>query len=281
LRNRAIILNMNEEKKISRKKALILVVCIGVLTFTAGYLLSDRLYVANTDLQEDCNVLAFSIKGYLSTYIPKQPVDQEVDVSSSEDIVDGILTAQNDPDIKAVMLLVDSPGGDGVAGEEVASALKSFDKPSVAVIRSIGASSAYWAATGADKIYASKISDVGSIGVTASYLDESNKNTKDGYTFIELSSAKYKDTGDPNKPLMQEEKEILLSDVRKAHKVFVEDVATNRGLELKVVESLANGLTYIGEDALKSGLIDEIGDITTATKYVEDQIGEKAEICWY
>ena len=272
---------MNEEKQIGRKKALILAICIGVLAFLTGSYFSDDIYIADTISQENCNILAFSIKGYLSTYMPKQPVDQEVDVSSSEDIVDGILTAQSDPDIKAVMLLIDSPGGDGVVGEEIARALKSFDKPSTAVIRSIGASSAYWASTGADKIYASKISDVGGIGVTASYLNESNKNAKDGYTFVELSSAKYKDAGDPNKPLTQEEREILLSDVRKVHKVFVEDVAMNRGLELKAVESLANGLTYIGEDALKYRLIDEIGDITTATRYLEDQIGEKAEFCWY
>ncbi|MDO8589974.1 MAG: signal peptide peptidase SppA [bacterium] len=272
---------MNEEKKISKKKVLILAVVIGVLAFLAGSYFSEETTITDSLQQDDCNVLAFSIKGYLSTYLPSQPEGQEVDVSSSEDIVYGILRAQNDPDIKAVMLSIDSPGGDGVAGEEIARALKSLDKPSVAVIRGIGASAAYWAATGADKIYASKISDVGGIGVTASYLNESNKNAKDGYTFVELSSAKYKDTGDPNKPLTQEEKEILLSDVRKAHNVFVKDVATNRGLELKAVESLANGLTYIGEDALKSGLIDEIGDITTATKYVEDQIGEKAEFCWY
>src|SRR3989344_4543944 len=225
---------MNEEKQISRKKVLILVICVGIVAFIGGYFFLDETDIVDTISQENCNVLAFSIKGYLSTYIPKQPVDQEVDVSSSEDIVDGILSAQSDPDIKAVMLLIDSHGG-----------------------------------------------DVGGIGVTASYLDESNKNTKEGYTFIELSSAKYKDTGDPNKPLMQEERNILLSDVRKAHKVFVEDVATNRGLELKAVDSLANGLTYIGEDALRSGLIDEIGNITTATKYLEDQIGEEVEICWY
>src|SRR3989344_6391890 len=272
---------MNEEKQISRKKALILVTSMGIAAFIGGYFFSDETDITSTISQEDCNVLAFSIKGYLSTYIPKQPVDQEVDVSSSEDIVDGIMTAQNDPDIKAVMLLVDSPGGDGVAGEEIASSLKNFDKPSVAVIRSIGASSAYWASTGADKIYASKISDVGGIGVTASYLDESNKNIKDGYTFVELSSAKYKDTGDPNKQLTQEERAILISDLRKVHTVFVQDVATNRNLEISEVEKLANGLTYVGTDALDYGLIDEIGDMTSATKYLEENIGEKVETCWY
>ena len=47
------------------------------------------------------------------------------------------------------------------------------------------------------------------------------------------------------------------------------------------VEKLANGLTYIGTDALSYGLIDAIGDMTSATKYLEEQIGEKVEFCWY
>jgi len=272
-----------EESKVSKKKALTFVVIVGVVAFVTGAFLygGDTGDILTSDTDDACNVLVFSVKGYLSTFLPKQPVDLEVDVSSSEDIVDTIFLAQNDPKIKAVMLSIDSHGGDGVAGEEIARALKSFDKPTVAVIRSIGASAAYWASTGADKIYASKISDVGGIGVTASYLDESNKNIKDGYTFVELSSAKYKDTGDPSKQLTQEERAILMSDLRKVHTVFVQDVATNRNLEISEVEKLANGLTYVGTDALDYGLIDEIGDMTSATKYLEEQIGEKVETCWY
>lgn len=274
---------MNENKNITKKKVAVLVTIIALVAFIAGaYLFSgDYEELAESTIPESCNVMVFSVKGYLSTYTPLQPAGEEVDVSSSEEIVDGILLAQDTPNIKAVILSVDSGGGDGVAGEEIAHALKSFDKPSVAVIRGLGASSAYWAATGADKIFASKISDVGSIGITASYLDESNKNAKEGYTYTELSSAKYKNVGDPGRPLTTEEKAIVMADLRKAHNVFVQDVASNRELEISAVEKLANGLTFIGEDALKNGLIDEIGDIITATKYVEEQIGEKAELCWY
>ena len=61
----------------------------------------------------------------------------------------------------------------------------------------------------------------------------------------------------------------------------MEQVATNRKLELAEVKKIANGLSCVGDDALKLGLIDEIGDLQTATKYIEDQIGAKADICWY
>lgn len=274
---------MNEEKKITKKKALILIISIGITAFIAGSFLSEgSLYnsdqITNSD---DCNVTAFSIKGYLSTYTVKRPDDEEVDVSSSEDIVSGILSAEDDPQTKAIMVLIDSGGGGGVAGEEIARTLKGLSKPNIAVIRSIGASAAYLAATGADKIYASKISDVGGIGVTQSYLDQTAKDTKDGYKYIELTSAKYKDLGDSSRPITSEEKDIVFADLKKVHNIFVEEVAQNRNLKIADVNEIANGLTFVGTDALKYGLIDEIGDIVSATKYIENQIGEKAEICWY
>ena len=276
-----------EEHKIDRFRVLAIMMAVGVISFFAGSyflggsaddILTDKFGVKS---DSECNVLAFSIKGYLSTYMPILPSGEEMDITSSEDILDGLEMAQDDSEIKAVLLTIDSHGGDGVAGEEIARALKNFDKPSVAVIRGIGASSAYWAATGAEKIYASKISDVGSIGVTASYLDESGKNLKEGLTFIELASAKFKDSGDPSKQLTPEERAIFMSDLRKVHAVFVQDVAVNRKLEVSAVEKLANGLTYVGIDALSYRLIDEIGDVAVATKYLEEKIGEKAEVCWY
>src|SRR3989344_948644 len=278
------MISMNENS-VSRKKALLYIVIVGVIAFIAGSFLSDSYSYYEDDsvagLEDSCNVLVLSANGILSTYIPEQTTDDWSDVSSSEYITDGILLAQDDPDIKAVLLSIESSGGYGVAGEEIANALKRLDKPSVAVIRGVGASAAYWAATGADKIYASKISDVGSIAITASYLDETNKIAKEGYQYTELSSAKYKDLGDIGRPLTAEERAIVLSDLRKAHDVFVQAVATNRNLEKSEVEKLANGLTYIGTDALSYGLIDEIGDIASATKYLEEQIREKVELCWY
>lgn len=271
---------------LTKKKALIYIVVIGVLAFVAGSLLFSSDYIdyeegLTAGVDDNCNVLVLTANGFLSTYLPEQTTEEWSDVISSEYITDGIFFAQEDQNIKAVILSIDSAGGVGIAGEEIANALKRLDKPSVAVIRSLGASSAYWASTGADKIYASKISDVGSIAITASYLDESNKIAKEGYQYTELSSGKYKDLGDTGRPLTTEEKAIVLSDLRKNHEVFVQAVADNRGLEKSDVEKLANGLTYVGTDALSYGLIDEIGDMTSATKYLEEQIGEKVELCWY
>lgn len=137
---------------------------IGV--FTSVYYSEDSESTLNQDQTantDNCNVSAFSIKGYLDTYtipVPAGSTDTEAsettDVSSSEDIVAGIQVAEDDPSVTAILVSIDSGGGSGVAGEEIANALKRVSKPNIAVIRSIGASAAYWAATGADKIYASR-----------------------------------------------------------------------------------------------------------------------------
>lgn len=266
--------------------ALVLVVGVagGVWLVSSGFFSYSTTYIDNSDnfSSGECNVLLFPLNGYLTTYIPADTIDETwADTTASEDIVDGLMIAQDDPTMKAVLLYVDSGGGDGVAGEEVANALRSFTKPSAAVIRGMGASAAYWAASGADKIYASKISDVGSLGVTASYLDEAVKNEREGYTYNELSSTKYKTLGDPGRALTADERAIILADLKKTHDVFVAAVAANRGLATSTVAALATGLTYLGEDALAKGLVDEIGDLQAALKYLEGEMGEPATVCWY
>jgi len=278
------------------RKSIIIIVTVVVTSFIlivcANLYLSNEIddgFMSDGDFgdmssygeNDSCNVIAFSLNGYVLTYTPLAPEEYNDVITSSDDLAYGISSVETDPDIKGVIIAIDSGGGSAVGGEEIANALKNLQKPNVAYIRETGASAAYWAATGADKIYASKLSDVGGIGVTMSYLDDSKKLQEEGSKYIELSSAKFKDLGDTGRPLTTEERVIVMGDLLKAHKVFVSTVAENRKLDIKKVEAFSNGLTYMGEDALKMGLIDEIGDINSATKYIEEQIGEKAEVCWF
>lgn len=149
----------------------------------------------------------------------------------------------------------------------------------MAVIRGAGASGAYWAATGADRIFASSSSDVGSIGVTMSYLDNTKKNEADGFTYNELSAGKFKDTGDPNKILTEEEKQLLQRDIDIVYEKFISAVAANRNLDIEKVRVLADGSTMMGDAALASGLIDQIGGTSEAREYLKGIIGEDATVC--
>lgn len=230
----------------------------------------------------DCNVYGINIHGSIVTY--KTPEDGNEytpsDVTASESVVGLVSDAKNDPKIKAVFLEIDSAGGSPVAGEEIFTALKNLGKPSVAMIRDVGASAAYMAAIGTDIIIASKFSDVGSIGITMSYLDNAQKNIKEGRTYNSLSTGKYKDMGDPDKPLTAEEKALIMRDLQIGHNNFVKMVAENRNLELSKVEKLADGSSMPGEMALQNGLIDEIGSYKEVSEYLKSQIGAVPVYCW-
>jgi len=239
----------------------------------------------NSSVEEfTCNVLGIELHGELLTYIPPTDTDTDdiavSDSTASEDIVLIIEDAEKDESIKAILLEVDSYGGYVVAGEEVADALRRAIKPTVVLIREGGASAAYMAASGADVIFASKNSDVGGIGVTMSYLDYVQQNQREGLAYVSLSSGKFKDTGDPNKPLSQEEKNLLMRDVNIVHKNFVKTIADNRKLNIEQVEALADGSTMLGGMALENSLVDKIGGMPEVTDYLEEKIGEGVEICW-
>lgn len=237
-----------------------------------------------SDEDYDCSVVGINLHGTLWTYIPpesEEDIFTDNDIVASEEINYLIKQANEDDDIKAILIEVDSQGGLPVAGEEVANALKNSEKPTVAVIRQSGLSAAYWAVTGVDHIFASRNSDVGSIGVTSSYLQNVGKNQKDGNDYVQLSSGKYKDAGDPDRPLTEEERQLFLRDIKIVHENFIEDVANNRGIPLADVQKIADGSSVLGDRAKELRLIDDIGDIREAEKYLEGIIGEKPEVCWY
>lgn len=235
-----------------------------------------------------CNVMGINLHGMIATYVPAQgsaddPEEYQAmygDAIGSEDVVGSIWEANQDDSIKAILLEVDSTGGYPVAGEEIANALKESAKPTVVVIRQSGLSAAYWASTGAKQIFASRNSDVGSIGVTSSYIDNVGKNQKDGNAYVQLSSGKYKDAGDPNKILTEEERQLFLRDIKITHENFIEAVAANRNIPIDQVRALADGSSVLGEKAKELKLVDQIGGWTEAQNYIEEQIGEKPEICW-
>ena len=183
-------------------------------------------------------------------------------------------------EVSSILLDIESNGGtvDGMAA--LGDAIRGSHKPVVAYVDAVAASAAYWAATGADTIFASRNSDVGSIGVTMSYLDYSDQNAKEGIKYISLSSGKFKDAGDPDKPLTEEEKELFMRDVGIIHDNFVKVVADYRNLDIEKVREIADGSTVLGETALELGLIDRIGGFYDVKDYLAEMLGEEVKVCW-
>ncbi len=232
------------------------------------------------EIASSCNTVLIKINGEIVEY-KSADKDTWTDETVSNDIVAYLDNAENDPATKAVILEINSGGGSPVGGQIIANALKRMTKPTVALIQRMGDSSAYWLATGASKIFASDLSDIGNIGIISEQWEQTKKDKKDGYTYTILTSDKYKSIGSYHSVLTEDDKKLLIRDLMKSHDIFVDAVAENRHLDRGVVAKLADGSSVMGEDALKAGLIDQIGDLFDVKSYMAETIGENVSVCEY
>lgn len=221
-----------------------------------------------------CNIAVIPIVGDI---IPYAGADEDGSgntppSTNPDDTLAALHAAEADPNIRGILVRIDSGGGTPVASEIIANGFKHASLPLAALIREAGASGAYLAATGAKTIIASPFSDIGSIGVTMSYLDNSAKNAEDGLRYVSLTSAKFKDYGNPDKPLTADERMLLERDLKIYHSQFVREVAENRNLSIEQVAKLADGSSMPGTLALENRLIDELGDKETARAWFAAQL---------
>ncbi len=236
---------------------------IGIIVFSV---------VATMSMERSCNVAVHHLAGEMA-------VTPTEGMTDSDSLLRVLRANAEDPYVKAIILSIDSPGGAPVAGEEIMNALARSEKPTLALIRGVGASAAYWAAVGADTIMASRNSDVGSIGVAVSFPDESKKNEQEGVLYNEFGSGKFKHLGTPNRPVTAEEESLIEEGIQEVFSYFVEDVAFYRGMSTTAVMAIADGATMTGKKAVELGLVDQLGDLEDARRYMEAQIGEEAVLC--
>ena len=190
------------------------------------------------------------------------PIEGEIGINGAADpiaISKLITKADKDITVEAIILEINSPGGSVVASKEIANAVKSAQKPTVAWIREVGASGAFWAATSADKVVADPASLTGSIGVEASYIDFSKAMDKYGITYNQLVTGDLKDTGSPYKELTPKEKEYLMGKIITIKDIFVASIAANRNLTFDFVNSKATGEIWLGSEAKDMGFVDVLG----------------------
>ena len=242
--------------------------------------ISSKEVEAGVSDHRNCSVQGIKLRGGIVSYIPSgNDSSSDSDSVASEDIVAAIKQANDDPEIKAILVEVNSHGGEAVSGEEISDVIRKSKKPVVSVIRDIGASAAYLAISASERIFASKYSRVGGIGVTLSYQHAASNN-QNGLVYEQLSMGKFKDYRDPEKILIGEERALIMRDVNIAYNNFISDVSRNRKLPLEQVKALADGSTVLGERAKEAGLIDEVGSFDQAKAYLSDKMGEQGDICW-
>lgn len=253
------------KKRSGRKRALAIFLTIGAVFFTLFILLP--LLFSLFDGSQFGNVALIPLEGVITGNGADMLGQATI---SSQDIVQFIKDAEENPQIKAIVLEINSPGGSAVASDEIATAVKNVEKPVVALIREVGASGGYWVASAADHIIANRMSITGSIGVISSYLEFSGLMEKYGVGYERLVSGERKDIGIPYKKLSDEEKQLFQKKLDRIHQFFIEEIAANRQMEQQEVEKIATGEFFLGVEALSLGLVDALGDQATVDQYLKE-----------
>jgi protease-4 len=185
--------------------------------------------------------------------------------ASSERLVPALRRAFESPRVKAVVLAIDSPGGSPGEAERIYRALESLrsqhGKPVIAVVGNVGASAAYLIALHADKIFAGQYSLVGSVGAVLAGWDLHRAAERLDVSQRLYASGPLKSMLSPFQPVTEAADAKARALIREIGEVFVSEVKKVRGDKLSSEVDVGSGEVWLGPDAKRLGLIDEIGTL--------------------
>ena len=187
----------------------------------------------------------------------------------------------DDASVKAILLHINSPGGDAAASQElyhdVLRVRQEKHKKVIADIESVGASGAYYVASACDTIYANDASVVGSIGVIMEWTNYGDLLRWAKLKNVTIHAGELKDAGDPSRDLTPKEEAYFQSLVDNMYGQFVHDVATARHTSEDKIRPLATGQVWTGQQALPLGLIDKVGGYRVALMDTAKAVGISGE----
>lgn len=179
-----------------------------------------------------------------------------------------IRDAADDPRVAAIVVRIDSPGGDGNASDliwrELVRARKEKKKPVIASMGDVAASGGYYLAAGADEIFAEPSTITGSIGVFIGHFDASELFSSLGLNLVTVKRGASADLFSPGRSLTDAERKTLQSWVEGFYSDFLDRVAIGRGLQKPEVDEVARGRVWTGAQALSHKLVDRLGGLEDA-----------------
>jgi signal peptide peptidase SppA len=181
--------------------------------------------------------------------------------TSIQKLTQAFRQAVADPNIAAIVLDVDSPGGSVFGVQELADEIRRAraQKPIVANFNSLGASAAYWIGSAASEAVVTPGGQVGSIGVLALHVDESARIEQEGFKPTLITAGKYKAEIRPEFPLSDEARDFVQGQVDEYYAAFVDAVAVGRGVSRAAVrEGYGQGRVLLAKPALAAGMVDRI-----------------------
>ena len=185
----------------------------------------------------------------------------------SKIVCDDLKALMDDDDVKAVVLRINSGGGSAYASEQIWHYVEMLkkEKPVVVSMGGMAASGGYYISSGANWIVAEPTTLTGSIGIFGMFPDFSGLLTeKLGVKFDEVKTNKHSAFGTPARPFNEEEMRYLNNYIDRGYALFRSRVAQGRKMKVEQVENIAQGRVWLGQDALKVKLVDELGGLDKA-----------------
>ena len=210
--------------------------------------------------------------------LPQTPVGDHIarlvidgTIATDPDRLAEIEALAEDDSVKAVIVAINSPGGTTAGGEELYEALGQLRavKPTVAVIKELGASAAYMTAIATDRIFSRRLSIVGSIGVLYQHVNAGKLLETIGVDLDKVASGPLKAEPDFDEPMEGAPRASIAALVDDSFQWFVDVVAERRGMDRAATLALADGRIVTGRVGVESGLIDAIGGELEAIAWLE------------
>lgn len=179
----------------------------------------------------------------------------------SSTIVEALREANDDEDVAAIVLRINSPGGSAIASDLMWSKIQSIDKPVVASMGDVAASGGYYIAMGTDKIYAEPATITGSIGVVGGKIALKGLYDKLGISIDVISRGANSGVFSTTNKFTEGEREAITSMMEDTYEQFTSKAAAGRDMPVEQLKKLAGGKVYTGRQALANGLVDELGTL--------------------
>ena len=217
----------------------------------------------------------------MAVYYASGEITDVAGSAGSEDVIVGtkvirdLRKLQEDDDVKAVVLRVNSPGGSAFASEQIWHAVKELKakKPVIVSMGDYAASGGYYISCVADTIVAEPTTLTGSIGIFGMFPSVKGLTDKIGITYDVVKTNKYSDFGNIMRPLNEDEKGLMQMMITQGYDTFITRCADGRHKSKEAIEKIAEGRVWTGETAKKIGLVDVLGGIDTAMDIAAQKAG--------
>ena len=232
-----------------------------------------------TEFLQEQSVTKLTLKkGNSSEVIQKISIDGEINAEmtntySRGSVLNQIKEAKGNPNVKAILLSVNSPGGGVYETVELYNALKNSGKDVYVSMKKTAASGGYYVSTAAKKIFVNTETTTGSLGVIMSYVSAQKFLNDHGIKQETIRSGEQKAVGGLTEDLPESTRKILQEQNKEAYERFVKAIAEGRNLSEDEVKKLADGRTYTGTQAVANKLADKVGTEDELIDLIKEEKG--------